>query len=78
MNTNLVTIEESDGIARVTQHYSMTTTADALTELPRALQTFPIDTWQRSDEHWLLAKTQTLEIEVVSGVGLPVAGPSSD
>ena len=68
--TTLANIEESNGIARVLQHYAMTTTAQVGPAKPKELQTMSADTWVRSDGTWLLAKTQTLEVEATSGAGL--------
>jgi len=67
--TTLVNIEENNGIARVLQHYAMTTTARVGPAMPKELQTLSTDTWVYSDGAWLLAKTQTLEVEAVSEAG---------
>jgi hypothetical protein len=67
--TTLVAIEESGGIARVLQHYAMTATAGVGPAIPRKLQTLSSDTWVDVAGAWLLAKTQTLEVESVSAIG---------
>ncbi len=67
--TTLVNIEESNGIARVLQHYAMTTTAQVGPLMPKDLQTLSADTWVFTDGIWLLTKTQTLELESISGAG---------
>lgn len=66
--TTLVNIEESNGIARVLQHYAMTTTQVG-PAIPKKLQTLSADAWVYSNGTWLLAKTQTLEVEAISGTG---------
>lgn len=67
--TTLVNIEASSGVARVLQHYAMTTTARVGPAMPKELQTLSADTWVHSDVTWLLARTQTLEVEAISGTG---------
>jgi hypothetical protein len=67
--TKLVGIEESAGVARVLQHYAMTTTENVGPAMPKNLQTLSEDTWVNSDGTWLLAKTLTLEVESISGIG---------
>ncbi len=67
--TTLAAIEESSGVARVLQHYAMTATADAGPAIPSKLQTLSSDTWVDVAGNWLLAKTQTLEVESVSATG---------
>ncbi len=66
--TTLVDIEASANAARVLQHYAMTTTEDAVS-IPKKLQTLSVDTWVYCNCTWLLAKTQTLEVESLSGIG---------
>jgi hypothetical protein len=53
----------------VLQHYAMTTTAGVGPAIPKKLQTLSSDTWAKFEGAWLLAKTQTLEIESVSAIG---------
>ena len=55
--------------ATVLQHYAMTCAPDAPRTMPRMLQALSIDTWRRVDGMWLLARTQTLELEVVDANG---------
>jgi len=69
VNTTLVQLEEINGVARALQHYSMTTTADVSPKMPRKLQTLSNDTWLLTDGEWRLAKTQTFEMELISGDG---------
>jgi hypothetical protein len=67
--TTLARIEESHGVARVLQHYAMTTTADVGPATPKEVQTLSSDTWVNQRGTWLLAKTETLEVESISGAG---------
>lgn len=67
--TTLVTVEAHHDIARVLQHYSMTTTPDAPKSMPRKLQTLSADTWREVNGEWRLSKTRTLEIEVLDANG---------
>jgi hypothetical protein len=67
--TTLVTIEESSGVTRVLQHYAMAATAGVGPAIPRKLQTLSSDTWVDVAGTWLLAKTQTLEVESISATG---------
>jgi len=67
--TTLVSIEENNGVARVLQHYAMTTTAQVGPMMPKALQTLSADTWVCSEGTWLLTKTRTLELEAITGAG---------
>ena len=67
--TTLVSIEEASGMARVLQHYDMTTTENVGPTMPKNLQTLSIDKWVNCNGTWLAAKTQTLEVEVISGTG---------
>ncbi|HET9029644.1 MAG TPA: nuclear transport factor 2 family protein [Candidatus Aquilonibacter sp.] len=67
--TTLTSLEESNGVARVMQHYAMTTTAVVSPTTPKKLQTLSGDTWLLTDGEWRLAKTQTFEMELVAGSG---------
>ena len=67
--TTLISLEQSNGVARVLQHYAMTTTANVAPNAPKKLQTLSADTWLNSDGEWRLAKTQTLELEFITGSG---------
>lgn len=67
--TTIVSLEESNGVARASQHYAMTTTAEVAADQPKKLQTLSADTWLRCDDTWHLAKTQTLEMELIAGSG---------
>ncbi|HET9341928.1 MAG TPA: hypothetical protein VFO25_03285 [Candidatus Eremiobacteraceae bacterium] len=68
--TTLVSIEEASGVARVLQHYDMTTTANVGPLMPKKLQALSADTWVNCDGTWLSARTQTLEVESISGSGV--------
>jgi hypothetical protein len=67
--TTLSSVETHHDIARVLQHYSMTSSPDAPKSMPRKLQTFSADTWRLIDGAWLLSKTRTLEVQVLDGFG---------
>lgn len=67
--TTLSRVETHDDIARVLQHYSLTSSPDAPKNMPRKLQAFSADTWRLIDGTWLFSKTKTLELQVIDGVG---------
>jgi Regulator of ribonuclease activity B/Domain of unknown function (DUF4440) len=67
--TTLAEITSTPGQATVLQHYAMTSAPDAPRTMPRMLQTLSIDTWRQVDGMWLLARTQTREMEVVDANG---------
>jgi len=67
--TTLVEISTNPGIATVLQHYSMTTTGNALQTMPTMVQSFSTDTWREVDGTWRLARTETRETEAVFGTG---------
>lgn len=67
--TTLVNVEAHHDMARVLQHYSMTSPPDAPKNMPRKLRTLSADTWRQVDGKWLISKTKTLELEVVDAAG---------
>jgi len=69
VRTVLTAIVERDGEAFVEQHYTMTSAEDAPKSMPRSLLTLSNDHWRNVDGRWLLASTDTREIEVVTGAG---------
>jgi hypothetical protein len=52
------------------QHYSMKSAPDAPLSMPRALQTLSRDVWIQAAGVWLMHRTETLEVEVVTGTGV--------
>jgi hypothetical protein len=67
--TVLASIAERDGDAHVEQLYTMTPAPDAPSSMPRSLHTRSHDTWRNVDGTWLLARTDTQEVEVVTSGG---------
>lgn len=67
--TTIVSVEESNGVARVVQHYSMETTETVAPHMPKRLQTLSADVWVKDGSEWKLSKTSTLELEVFAGSG---------
>jgi len=70
VTTTIVSLEESNGVARVVQHYAMMMNGNVAPGAPKKLQTLSADVWLQSGGEWRFAKTQTLEVEVLNGVGL--------
>ncbi len=68
--TTIVSLEESNGIARVVQHYSMDTTDAVAPHMPKRLRTLSADVWVKDSDKWKLGKTTTLELEVFAGSGV--------
>jgi hypothetical protein len=66
--TVLVDIIEDDDEALV-QQYTMTSTSDAPPSMPRSVLTLSHDIWRKVNDTWFLARTDTLEIEVVTASG---------
>jgi ketosteroid isomerase-like protein len=70
--TTLAAIAASPGRAIVLQNYSMTSTDDARAT-PKALQTMSVDTWDDVGGTWLLARTETRQLEVTNAAGIAVS-----
>jgi ketosteroid isomerase-like protein len=67
--TTLVDIQALGTEAKVLQHYSMTSHADAPPSMPKYVQALSLDTWENAGGTWLHKRTETLETEVLSSTG---------
>jgi uncharacterized protein (TIGR02246 family) len=68
--TTITNVDARGDEAVLLQHYSMKSSPDAPRSMPRNLQTLSKDVWSNATGRWLMHRTETLEVEVVSGAGV--------
>jgi hypothetical protein len=70
VQTVIVDVVDGGDEASVQQQYTMISAKDAPWSMPRSLFTFSHDKWKKVRGEWLLSRTETQEIEIVSRLGI--------